>query len=297
MACIMPPPMRTRPDRTVALHISPYNSKNPARISRSTPQSDGVTVVGHETRKVGQLNRILIVDDDVGLAELLREYLEIEGFSVEMLHDGASCLRTNMDEKDLVVLDVMLPAVSGFEVLKWIRHRSNVPVIMLTARDGDVDRVVGLEMGADDYVPKPVNPRELVARIRAVLRRAGSAEVHSESELSVGAIRLDGSSRDAWSGNRKLDLTTAEFNLLQHLLRNAGRIVSREEISSVAFGRRHSTGTDRNVDTLVSKVRRKLGRTNDMEDRIKTIRNVGYLYAQVSNASPDLERSSASADG
>jgi DNA-binding response OmpR family regulator len=202
-----------------------------------------------------------------------------------------------MDEKDLVVLDVMLPAVSGFEVLKWVRHRSNVPVIMLTARDGDVDRVVGLEMGADDYVPKPVNPRELVARIRAVLRRAGTTDVISEGELSVGAIRLDGSSRNAWSGHRKLDLTTAEFNLLQHLLRNAGRIVSREEISSVAFGRRYSTGTDRNVDTLVSKVRRKLGRANDREDRIKTIRNVGYLYAQISNASPELERSSAPADG
>ena len=242
------------------------------------------------------MNRILIVDDDVGLTELLREYLEIEGFSVETLHDGAACLRTDMGEKDLVVLDVMLPAVSGFEVLKWVRHRSNVPVIMLTARDGDVDRVVGLEMGADDYVPKPVNPRELVARIRAVLRRASAPEVNSEGELSVGAIRLDGSSRNAWSGNRKLDLTTAEFNLLQHLLRNAGRIVSREEISSVAFGRRHSSGADRNVDTLVSKVRRKLGRTNDLEDRIKTIRNVGYLYAQVTNGTAESARPSASAD-
>jgi DNA-binding response OmpR family regulator len=143
------------------------------------------------------LNRILIVDDDVGLTELLREYLEIEGFFVETLHDGAACLRMEMGEKDLVVLDVMLPAVSGFEVLKWIRHRSNIPVIMLTARAGDVDRVVGLEMGADDYVPKPVNPRELVARIRAILRRAKPTEETPVGELSVGQIRLDGASRNA----------------------------------------------------------------------------------------------------
>ena len=243
------------------------------------------------------MHRILIVDDDVGLTELLREYLEIEGFSVETLHDGAACLRTNMEEKDLVVLDVMLPAVSGFEVLKRLRHHSNVPVIMLTARDGDVDRVVGLEMGADDYVSKPVNPRELVARIRAVLRRMGAGEAMPAGEIAVGLVRLDGASRTAWSGDRKLDLTTAEFNLLQHLLRNAGRIVAREEISAVAFGRRYSVAADRNVDTLVSKVRRKLGRASDMEDRIKTIRNVGYLYAAVSPATTAGERSSAGTDG
>jgi DNA-binding response OmpR family regulator len=243
------------------------------------------------------LHRILIVDDDVGLTELLREYLEIEGFSVETLHDGAACLRMNMDEKDLVVLDVMLPAVSGFEVLKRLRHRSNVPVIMLTARDGDVDRVVGLEMGADDYVSKPVNPRELVARIRAVLRRMGATEAMPTGEIAVGLVRLDGASRTAWSGDRKLDLTTAEFNLLQHLLRNAGRIVAREEISAVAFGRRYSAAADRNVDTLVSKVRRKLGRASDMEDHIKTIRNVGYLYAATSPATTAGEQSSAGGDG
>lgn len=224
------------------------------------------------------MNRILIVDDDVGLTDLLREYLEMEGFAVETLHDGASCLRTNMDESDLVVLDVMLPAVSGLDVLKWLRHRSNVPVIMLTAKDGDIDRVVGLELGADDYVSKPVNPRELVARIRAVLRRTTNQEAVPGS-LEVGPIRLDGSSRNAWSGDRKLDLTTAEFNLLQHLLRNAGRVVSREEISAVAFGRRRTAAIDRNVDTLVSKVRRKLIQEDGAEDSIKTIRNVGYLLA------------------
>jgi len=232
------------------------------------------------------VHRILIIDDDAGLTDLLREYLELEGFSVETVHDGAACLRIDMEKKDLVVLDVMLPAVSGFEVLKRLRQRSNIPVIMLTARDGDVDRIVGLELGADDYVPKPVNPRELVARIRAILRRVGSPDGPPPTgEIKVGAVRLDAASRNAWSDGRKLDLTTAEFNLLQHLLRNAGRIVAREEISVVAFGRRRSNITDRNVDTLVSKVRRKLGRTDDDEGCIKTIRNVGYLYA-TSSLSP-----------
>jgi len=228
--------------------------------------------------------RILIVDDDVELTELLREYLELEGFAVETVHDGAAGARADLQDTDLVVLDVMLPAVSGFEVLKRLRLRSQIPVIMLTARDGDVDRVVGLELGADDYVPKPVSPRELVARIRAVLRRAAPPELTPAGALTVGEIRLDAASRNAWSGDRRLDLTTAEFNLLQLLLRNAGRIVTRDEMSAAAFGRRHSAGADRNVDTLVSKVRRKLGPASDMDDRIKTVRNAGYLYALPSAA-------------
>jgi two-component system response regulator CpxR len=223
--------------------------------------------------------RVLIVDDDVELTELLREFLEPEGFAVETLHDGASCLRVNLEAKDLVVLDVMLPAVSGFEVLKQLRQRSNIPVIMLTARDGDVDRIVGLEIGADDYVSKPVNPRELVARIRAVLRRMSPAKETPRGELSVGEIRLNPASRNAWAGAQRLDLTTAEFNLLQHLLQHVGQIVTRDELSAAAFGRKHQANADRNVDTLVSKVRRKLGPATDLDDRIKTVRNVGYLYA------------------
>ena len=232
------------------------------------------------------MHRILIIDDDAGLTDLLREYLELEGFSIETVHDGAACLRIDMEKYDLVVLDVMLPAVSGFEVLKRLRQRSNIPVIMLTARDSDVDRIVGLELGADDYVQNPFIPRGLFMRPRAILRRVGPADGPPPSgEIKVGGVRLDAASRNAWSDGRKLDLTTAEFNLLQHLLRNAGRIVAREEISAVAFGRRRSNVTDRNVDTLVSKVRRKLGRTGDEEGCIKTIRNVGYLYA-ASSLSP-----------
>ncbi len=227
--------------------------------------------------------RVLIVDDDIELTEMIREFLELEGFEVEAVPDGLACLRCDLSNKDLVVLDVMLPALSGFEVLKKLRKISNVPVIMLTARDGEVDRIVGLEIGADDYVAKPVNPRELVARIRAVLRRTATRNSSSTADLVVGEIRLNAASRGAWSKEEKLDLTTAEFNLLEHLLRNAGRVVSRDELSAAAFGRQHSEGVDRNVDTLVSKLRRKLGPASDLNERIKTVRNTGYIYAVLSS--------------
>jgi DNA-binding response OmpR family regulator len=174
----------------------------------------------------------------------------------------------------------MLPALSGFEVLRRLRQTSNVPVIMLTARGEDVDRIVGLEIGADDYVPKPVNPRELVARIRAVLRRAMPSGPASVCDVTVGEIRVNPASRNAWAHERKLDLTSAEFNLLEYLLRNAGRVVSRDDLSLAAFGRQVSAAAaDRNVDTLVSKVRRKLGPADDQYQRIKTVRNAGYIYA------------------
>jgi DNA-binding response OmpR family regulator len=226
------------------------------------------------------MHSVMLVDDDVGLTEMIREFLELEGFRVDAVHDGPACLRSDLESVDLVVLDVMLPALSGFEVLRRLRQASGVPVIMLTARGDDVDRIVGLEIGADDYVPKPVNPRELVARIRAVLRRTALPEQVPAAEIAVGGIRLNAGSRNAWADEEKLDLTTAEFNLLEHLLRNAGHVVTRDELSAAAFGRHGSAGTaDRNVDTLVSKVRRKLGPTGDQDQRIKTVRNVGYIYA------------------
>ncbi len=226
------------------------------------------------------MHHILIVDDDVKLTEMIREFLELEGFGVDAVHDGPACLRKDLDGTDLVVLDVMLPGLPGFEVLKRLRQGSNVPVIMLTARGDDIDRIVGLELGADDYLPKPVNPRELVARIRAVLRRTGSSGPPAVGDLIVGEIRLNAASRNAWSSEQKLDLTTAEFNLLEHLLRNAGRVVSRDDLSAAAFGRQPSLGVaDRNVDTLVSKVRRKLGPASDLDQRIKTVRHAGYIYA------------------
>jgi DNA-binding response OmpR family regulator len=227
------------------------------------------------------MHRILLVDDDIKLTEMVREFLELEGFAVESVSDGPACLDRDPGKTDLIVLDVMLPALSGFEVLKRLRQTSNIPVIMLTARGEDIDRIVGLEIGADDYVPKPVNPRELVARIRAVLRRANGGGPAPAGDVAVGGIRVNAASRNAWADEEKLDLTTAEFNLLEHLLRNAGRVLSRDELSAAAFGRQLSVGaTDRNVDTLVSKLRRKLGPASDLDQRIKTVRNVGYIYAQ-----------------
>ncbi|MGE0744522.1 MAG: response regulator [Rhodospirillales bacterium] len=224
--------------------------------------------------------RILLVDDDAKLADMLGEFLELDGFAVEKVHGGPACLRFDLGAVDLVILDVMLPGLSGFEVLRRLRQSADVPVILLTARGDEVDRIVGLEIGADDYVPKPVNPRELVARIRAILRRTDPGRPTTAEILAVGEIRLDPASRNAWSHDRRLILTTAEFNLLEHLLRNAGRIVSRDDLSAAAFGRQTSVGgADRNVDTLVSKVRRKLGPAPDQDQRIKTVRNVGYIFA------------------
>ena len=223
-------------------------------------------------------HRILLVDDDLELVEMIREYLEPEGFAVTVAHDSETCLASDPERQELVILDVMLPGLSGFEVLKRLRQRSSVPVILLTARDGDTDRVVGLEIGADDYIPKPFNPRELVARIRAVLRRTSSAAPAS-GDLTVGDVRLNAAARTVRCRGRLLDMTTAEFNLLEHLLRSAGKPVTRDELSAAAFGRQRTPRIDRNVDTLVSKVRRKLDPEGDIERRIKTVRNVGYLYA------------------
>jgi DNA-binding response OmpR family regulator len=221
--------------------------------------------------------RILLVDDDRDLTEMIREYLEPEGFAVDVAHGGDGLLTGEIDSHDLILLDVMLPGVSGLELLKQLRQRSGVPVILLTARDGDTERVVGLELGADDFVPKPFNPRELVARIRAVLRRGAGGR--AGFDLVVGDLHLNAAARSVRCAGRPLDLTTAEFNLLEHLLRNAGQIVTRDELSAAAFARQQSSRIDRNVDTLVSKVRRKLDPQGDLERRIKTVRNVGYLLA------------------
>jgi two-component system response regulator CpxR len=220
------------------------------------------------------MRTILVVEDDVPLAQMLDEYLTPEGFSVALLHDGGAVAATRLDAIDLVVLDLMLPNRSGFDVLRDIRKTSDLPVILLTARDTETDRVVGLELGADDYVPKPFKPRELVARIRAILRRTDRAE-RPNPKLRVGDVELDPGARAAFWAGRPLDLTSAEFALLERLLRRAGQPVTRDELAHAALGRVATAGLDRNVDTLVSKLRRKLGG----EDTIKTVRNIGYLYA------------------
>jgi two-component system response regulator CpxR len=229
---------------------------------------------------------ILIIDDDAELCELVTEYLEDEGFDVDSVHDGVTgverCLAVG---PDLVILDVMLPGLGGFAVLGRIREASRVPVIMLTARGEEVDRIVGLEMGADDYLPKPFNPRELVARIRAIFRRtAGAADPGSAAAaISVGDLEMDIGSRQVRCSSGDIDLTGAEFAVLETLARAAGTVVSRDELSRQALGRRASA-FDRSLDVHLSNLRRKLGLLPGGGDRIKTVRGVGYLYVKPSGS-------------
>ena len=227
---------------------------------------------------------ILIIDDDAELCELVTEYLEDEGFDVDSVHDGVTGVeRFLAGEPDLVILDVMLPGLGGFAVLGRIREASKVPVIMLTARGEEVDRIVGLEMGADDYLPKPFNPRELVARIRAIFRRtAGAAEPgNAAAAISAGDLEMDIGARHVRCSTGDIDLTGAEFAVLETLVRAAGTVVSRDELSRQALGRRASA-YDRSLDVHLSNLRRKLGPLPDGGDRIKTVRGVGYLYVKPS---------------
>ncbi len=222
---------------------------------------------------------ILVIDDDMELCELLTEYLGEEGFSVEAVHDGREGLaRASRGEHGLVVLDVMLPGHSGFEVLRRLRESSQVPVLMLTARGQDVDRIVGLEMGADDYLAKPFNPRELVARIRAIQRRMERVDEGRGEVLSVGDVSLLVAARAVTRAGDELALTSAEITLLEVLLRSAGSVVSREELSRSVLDRRFSP-YDRSIDVHVSNLRKKLGPSASGRERIKTVRGHGYLYA------------------
>jgi DNA-binding response OmpR family regulator len=237
--------------------------------------------------EVGAMNRILIVDDDLDLCELLAKYMQREGFEFDMVHNGNQGVDQAL-AKDyaLVILDVMLPGMNGFEILRSLRSKSNLPVLMLTARGDDVDRIVGLEMGADDYLSKPFNPRELIARIRAILRRskaeASETAASSPQRLTLGDVELDKGTRAVTRGGEPLALTTVEFDLLEILMRSAGQIVTREELVKSILGR-NFTPYDRSIDTHVSNLRKKLGHYLDGIERIKTIRSVGYIYASPSD--------------
>ena len=225
------------------------------------------------------MHKILIIDDDRDLCDLLLDYLTPEGFEVEAVNDGLQGIeRAISGQHALVVLDVMLPGVNGFEVLRRIRAVSSISVLMLTARGDEVDRIVGLEIGADDYLPKPFNPRELVARIRAVLRRVQSPPPGDLGRLSVGDIELASGTRTVMRNGQKIDLTSVEFTILETLLRLAGQVVSRDELVRQALGRSLSA-YDRSIDVHVSSLRKKLGPRTDQSERIKTVRNIGYLYA------------------
>ncbi|PLX86185.1 MAG: DNA-binding response regulator [Desulfuromonas sp.] len=229
------------------------------------------------------MNRILLVDDDLELCDLLTEYFASEGLETEVVNDGcAGADRALTGDYALVVLDVMLPGMNGFDALRKIREHSKVPVIMLTARGDDVDRIVGLEMGADDYLPKPFNPRELIARIRAIQRRSrDDGGLFALSALTDPLVQEDlilkRGSREVLRDNLSVSLTSVEFALLDILLSRAGQPVPREDLVREALGRDLSP-YDRSIDVHISALRKKLGPSAAGSERIKTVRGVGYQY-------------------
>lgn len=228
------------------------------------------------------MDRVLIVDDDVQLCRLLAERLSTEGFEIEAVHDGVRGLeRALSTEHALVVLDLMLPGMGGLELLRRLRAKSPIPVLILTARGEDIDRILGLEIGADDYVPKPFNPRELIARIRAILRRT-SQTAASAGALNAGGLKLDPQVREAWFNETPLNLTSVEFTLLEMLVRQSGRVVTREQLTEQVLGRKLGP-FDRVIDVHVSNIRKKLG-PGEHGQLIKSVRGSGYLFAARADA-------------
>lgn len=235
--------------------------------------------------------RILIVEDDERLANLTKEYLESNGLVVSVEPNGAAAVeRIQSEQPDLVVLDLMLPGEDGLSICRKVRPRYSGPILMLTARTDDLDQVLGLEMGADDYMGKPVRPRVLLARIRALLRRIKEQSGAARAEETNGAgdepVRLvfnnlvvDRSMREAWLENQSIDLTSAEFDLLWLLASNAGRVLSREEIFTALRGIEYD-GQDRSIDVRVSRIRPKIGDDPVHPRRIKTVRSKGYLFVK-----------------
>jgi DNA-binding response OmpR family regulator len=222
-----------------------------------------------------------MIDDDAELCELVARFLGAQGFAVDCAGDGGRGVALACAHSyGLILLDVMLPDVDGFEVLRRIRERSRTPVLMLTARGETTDRVTGLELGADDYLPKPYDPAELAARIRAILRRAERRQTQRGFDvLSVDDIQLNAASRGVHRSGLPIVLTAAEFDLLEILMRAAGTVVRRDDLVRAVLGRELSP-YDRSLDTHISNLRRKLGRTSDGFERIKSIRGTGYLYAK-----------------
>ncbi len=220
--------------------------------------------------------RLLLIDDDTELCSLLVELLKKDNFAVECVHDGRKGLdRALHGGFSLVILDVMLPGLDGFEILRRLRKDSRVPVLMLTARADDVDRIVGLELGADDYLPKPFNPRELVARVRSILRRY-EPRASISSRVEVNGVVLDPATRQVSVDEHVVDLTTFEFDILEILMRAAGRVLSRDDLMENLYNR-PATAFDRSIDMHISHIRRKLEIKRPL---IKTIRSVGYQFMQ-----------------
>jgi DNA-binding response OmpR family regulator len=221
------------------------------------------------------VRRILVIDDDQRLRELLAEYLGGRGFEVDTAPDGDAGLQALRGGGfDLAVLDVMMPGMDGLEVVRELRKTSNVPVVMLTARGDETDRIVGLELGADDYLPKPFNPRELLARIEAILRRS-RADAGPVAVLHAGPIAVDVDRRTVAMRGEPVDLTTTEFEILRALVANAGRVIPRERLMELARGEEYAA-FERAVDVHVSHIRRKLGDDSRQPRFVKTVRGVGY---------------------
>ena len=220
---------------------------------------------------------ILLVEDDIELTVLMIDYFGQNGFDVEGVHDGRTGLARALEGAfDLIILDVMLPVLDGFEVLRQLRKRISTPVIMLTARTSQDDRIAGLNSGADDYLPKPFGPEELLARIRAVLRRAGHTDAAAPQTVEAGDIRLNPTTREVWRQNELIEITSIEFDILEVLARSAGRVVTRDELTAVLYQRR-ATPYERSLDVHISHLRKKLER--DERSLIRTVRGVGYQFA------------------
>ncbi len=228
-----------------------------------------------------QNHHILLVDDDIELCHLLAEFLRGEGFRVSAVHDGQAALDGVKDDTQFgaIVLDIMMPKVNGLEVLQALRGRIHTPIIMLTGRGDDIDRIVGLEMGADDYLGKPCNPRELAARLRAVLRRSGKQHARHDAQdtIQLHGICLNTGQRSVTANNAELQLTSAEFNVLALLMQSAGEVLSKAVLTEKVLQRKLGA-YDRSIDVHVSRVRQKLAQALGKEDLIKTVRGAGYQF-------------------
>ena len=225
--------------------------------------------------------KILVVDDEVDIVDFIGDYLAGEGYEVSKAYDGLEALnKIRQDRPDLVVLDIMLPGLDGFEVCKQMRTESTVPVLMVTAKDSDVDKIVGLEIGADDYIPKPFNPRELVARVKAILRRTYRQDYqpHSQMEtLKYKDLSIDTERRRATIGHRSLELTMKEFDLLLFLMRNPGHVYSRNDLLDYVWGQDSFVG-DRTVDVHIRRLREQIETDASRPQYIKTVWGIGYKF-------------------
>lgn len=223
--------------------------------------------------------KLLLADDDARLSDLIKEYFDGEGYEVAHAWNGREALEFMAEEMpDIVILDVMMPELDGFETLKQIRNKSSVPVIMLTAKGDDIDRILGLEMGADDYLSKPFNPRELLARIKAILRRASQErEDDPTADIDLSGVLLRRKDRTVYLEGELVELTTSEYTLLECMLMAPGQVLTKQELSEKALGRK-LTMYDRSLDMHISNLRKKIGNLENGDPRIKTVRGVGYIF-------------------